>query len=135
MHFRVSDIIFAFLGVGSDSCRKRFLCEMEFRSNDNPLTQMAFRVIGRGIFTKYVRNEDEEPMPRSFAECGQVHSDCKFIEENINIDETNEIDESEKNTTASTEIISPDPDPSEPAVESQRQIDTVAERILRRSNQ
>lgn len=37
------DLMFRFLGVNTDQCRKRFVCELEFR---NPVMNYAFRYIG-----------------------------------------------------------------------------------------
>jgi hypothetical protein len=39
----ISEMIFTFLGVDADVCRKRFVCELEFR---NPQLRNAIRFIG-----------------------------------------------------------------------------------------
>lgn len=39
----VTDLVFRFLGVNTLECRKRFVCELEFR---NPLVEQAMRYMG-----------------------------------------------------------------------------------------
>lgn len=81
--------MFNFLGVNSKACRRRFLCEMEHRSNRDPLTAMAFRIVGRGMFGPYLNGYNGNPKANSFLECAKVNPDCTVIEEE---DDTEEID-------------------------------------------
>lgn len=73
--------MFNFLGVNSKGCRRRFLCEMEFRSNRDPLTAMAFRIVGRGMFGPYLNSNKDGAKATSFQECAAVNPDCTVIEE------------------------------------------------------
>lgn len=56
---------------------------MEFRSNRDPLTAMAFRIVGRGMFGPYLNGNRGGPKANSFQECATVNSDCTVIEEDI----------------------------------------------------
>jgi hypothetical protein len=38
----IEELVFGFLGVESQACRKRFVCEMEFKTKRNPFTIFAF---------------------------------------------------------------------------------------------
>lgn len=73
--------MFNFLGVNSKGCRRRFLCEMEFKFSRDPLTAMAFRIVGRGMFGPYLNANREGQKATSFHECAIVNSDCTVIEE------------------------------------------------------
>lgn len=89
--------MFAFLGLDSKGCRRRFICEMEFRSKQNPLTSMAFRIVGRGFFEKYTNARNTNGHATSFAECAGVNPDCTVIEQNIdNEDEEHQPEEAEE---------------------------------------
>lgn len=72
--------MFAFLGLDSKACRRRFVCEMEFRSKLNPLTSMAFRIVGRGFFEKYTNARNPMARATSFGECAAVNPECIFVE-------------------------------------------------------
>jgi len=87
---QIADFMFVILGVDSNACRRRFICEMEFRSRENPLTSMAFRIIGRGFFSKYTNNQNAEGPANNFAECALVNPDCVFIEQDIDDEQTTE---------------------------------------------
>ncbi|XP_058985796.1 uncharacterized protein LOC131805979 [Musca domestica] len=80
---RIGNFMFMFLGLDSAACRRRFVCEMEFRSKNNPLTAMAFRVIGRSFFAKYTNDHNEMGKANSFEECAAVNSECVFIENDV----------------------------------------------------
>lgn len=54
---------------------------MEFRSNRDPLTAMAFRIVGRGMFGPYLNGNKPGEKATSFQECARVNSDCTVIEE------------------------------------------------------
>lgn len=54
---------------------------MEFRSNRDPLTAMAFRIVGRGMFGPYLNGNQEGPKATSFQECAKVNHECTVIEE------------------------------------------------------
>lgn len=74
--------MFDFLGLDSMACRRRFICEMEFRSHVNPLSSMVFRILGRGFFEKYLNARNKLGRALSFADCAVVNPECKFIEQN-----------------------------------------------------
>ncbi|XP_017146235.1 uncharacterized protein LOC108158457 [Drosophila miranda] len=77
---QIANFMFAFLGLDSKACRRRFVCEMEFRSKLNPLTSMAFRIVGRGFFEKYTNSRNPEARANSFSECAAVNPECIFVE-------------------------------------------------------
>lgn len=84
---RIGEFIFGFLGLDTNACRRRFICEMEFKSKANPLTSLAFRVIGRSFFNKYTNNQNSFGKATSFEECAAVNSECVFIENNEETEE------------------------------------------------
>lgn len=85
---RIGNFMFMFLGLDSKACRRRFVCEMEFRAKANPLTAMAFRIVGRSFFEKYTNANNELGTAHSYKECAAVNSECVFIEnENENTTE------------------------------------------------
>ncbi|BFG05916.1 uncharacterized protein DMAD_04535 [Drosophila madeirensis] len=77
---QIADFMFAFLGLDSKACRRRFVCEMEFRSKLNPLTSMAFRIVGRGFFEKYTNSRNPQARANRFSECAAVNPECIFVE-------------------------------------------------------
>ncbi|XP_053963204.1 uncharacterized protein LOC128866465 [Anastrepha ludens] len=83
---RIAEFMFEFLGLDSRACRRRFICEMEFRSRSSPLSSMAFRIVGRGFFEKYMNIRNELGQAHSFAECAAVNPECVFIEQNVEDD-------------------------------------------------
>lgn len=72
--------MFAFLGLDSKACRRRFVCEMEFRSKLNPITSMGFRIVGRGFFEKYTNSRNPHSRATNFFECATVNPECVFVE-------------------------------------------------------
>lgn len=42
----IGELAFRFLGVNTDGCRKRFVCELDIRAQTNPITRLAFSFIG-----------------------------------------------------------------------------------------
>ncbi|XP_017483424.1 PREDICTED: uncharacterized protein LOC108372288 [Rhagoletis zephyria] len=88
MEERIAELMFEFLGLDSQACRRRFICEMEFRSRLNPLSNMAFRIVGRGFFEKYLNARNEHDQAHSFTECAAVNPECVFIEQNVDEDIT-----------------------------------------------
>ncbi|XP_017066672.1 uncharacterized protein LOC108104861 [Drosophila eugracilis] len=77
---QIADFMFAFLGLDSKACRRRFVCEMEFRSKLNPMTSMAFRIVGRGFFEKYTNARNPNARATNFGECAAVNPECIFVE-------------------------------------------------------
>ncbi|KAH8394790.1 hypothetical protein KR222_006027 [Zaprionus bogoriensis] len=77
---QIAEFMFAFLGLDSKACRRRFVCEMEFRSNLNPLTSMAFRIVGRGFFEKYTNSRNPQSRATNFFECASANPECVFVE-------------------------------------------------------
>lgn len=114
--------MFAFLGLDSKACRRRFVCEMEFRSKLNPLTSMAFRIVGRGFFEKYTNSRNPQSRATNFLECAAVNPDCVFVENtDPEITPATEQDESTE-TSASTN--------QENTAEAENEINLQAERRL-----
>ncbi|XP_004535981.1 uncharacterized protein LOC101451665 [Ceratitis capitata] len=79
---RIAEFFFDFLGLDSSACRRRFICEMEFRSRFNPISAMAFRIVGRSFFEKYTNARNPLGQAHSFGECAAVNPECEFIEQN-----------------------------------------------------
>lgn len=42
----LGELAFRFLGVDTEGCRRRFVCELDFRAQSNPITSLAFSFIG-----------------------------------------------------------------------------------------
>ncbi|XP_039488421.1 uncharacterized protein LOC120449834 [Drosophila santomea] len=126
---QIADFMFAFLGLDSKACRRRFVCEMEFRSKLNPMTSMAFRIVGRGFFEKYTNARNPLARATSFGECAAVNSECIFVE-NENAEESQE---SEAHQEADQQEAEQQPE-EQPAteesvtVDSQNEINLQAER-------
>lgn len=97
---RIAELMFDFLGLDSTACRQRFICEMEFRSRLNPLSGMAFRILGRGFFEKYMNARNKLGRAKSFTECSEVNPECKFIEQNYSDPVSPEIGNSEESSGA-----------------------------------
>ncbi|KAL5274025.1 hypothetical protein ACFFRR_000655 [Megaselia abdita] len=89
---KITNFMFNFLGLNSKGCRRRFICEMEFRSSRDALTAMAFRIVGRGLFGPYLNGNKNGAKATSFQECATVNPDCTVIEE----DEEEEVPEREE---------------------------------------
>ncbi|XP_073827886.1 uncharacterized protein [Musca autumnalis] len=117
---KIGNFMFMFLGLDSTACRRRFICEMEYRSKANPLTAMAFRVIGRSFFGKYTNDHNEMGRANTFEECAAVNSECVFIE-NEEQNETNNEEESTSNKETEEE------EQSEPQAEETEDGETTDE--------
>lgn len=100
--------MFNFLGLDTTACRRRFICEMEFKSRHNPLTSMAFRVMSKSFFEKFTNNQNPNGKALSFHECAAVNAECVFIENN-----NQETPEEDNN-----QIVAETVTESEPAVEN-----------------
>lgn len=111
--------MFAFLGLDSKACRRRFVCEMEFRSKLNPLSSMAFRIVGRGFFEKYTNARNPQTRATNFLECAAVNPECVFVENT----EPEITPAEEVEATASTEATE-----QENTVETQNEVNLEAER-------
>ncbi|KAL9884386.1 uncharacterized protein ACN427_011243 isoform 1-T1 [Glossina fuscipes fuscipes] len=96
---RIGDFVLKFLGLDTSACRRRFLCEIEFRSKINPLTSMAFRIIGTSFFGKYINKHNKPKQANSFEECSMVNSACIFVE-NENLEESIRRIKNEEHVTA-----------------------------------
>ncbi|KAM7347129.1 uncharacterized protein ACRADG_006789 [Cochliomyia hominivorax] len=84
---RIGEFMFDFLGLDTPACRRRFICEMEFKSKRNPLTAMGFRIIGRSFFAKYTNDKNPLKQAQNFGECAAVNADCVFIENNEDLEQ------------------------------------------------
>ncbi|KAL9701769.1 hypothetical protein quinque_005210 [Culex quinquefasciatus] len=71
----ITDFAFSFLGVHSQDCRKRFVCEVDVRARADPMLQMAMQLFGGDIFRKY-RGENDK-VAKDFGECAKIYSKCK----------------------------------------------------------
>ncbi|KAH8269450.1 hypothetical protein KR018_003391 [Drosophila ironensis] len=118
---QIADFMFAFLGLDSKACRRRFVCEMEFRSKLNPLTSMAFRIVGRGFFEKYTNARNPQARATNFGECAAVNPECIFVENDEHPEvESNQVEQVQEPEQAATEETAPE--------ESQNEINLQAER-------
>ncbi|KAI8036379.1 uncharacterized protein LOC128256510 [Drosophila gunungcola] len=117
---QIADFMFAFLGLDSKACRRRFVCEMEFRSKLNPMTSMAFRIVGRGFFEKYTNARNPEARATSFGECAAVNPECIFVENGEENPAQEEQQPEEEQLQAATEESA--------AEDSQNEINLQAER-------
>ncbi|XP_022224276.2 uncharacterized protein LOC111075368 [Drosophila obscura] len=120
---QIADFMFAFLGLDSKACRRRFVCEMEFRSKLNPLTSMAFRIVGRGFFEKYTNSRNPQARANSFGECAAVNPECIFVEtgETTEAEGQQEESQQEEEQTATEEVEAS-------SLDSQNEINLQAER-------
>jgi len=138
---RIADFMFAFLGLDSKACRRRFVCEMEFRSKLNPMTSMAFRIVGRGFFEKYTNARNPEARATNFGECAAVNPECIFVE-NDNPEEIPEAEphqeEQQQEEQAATEESAVEDSQNEINLQAERRhakhknrkLSTIAEHIL-----
>ncbi|XP_075155579.1 uncharacterized protein LOC142228937 [Haematobia irritans] len=102
---QIGNFMFMFLGLDSKACRRRFICEMEFRSKYNPLTSMAFRVLSRSFFSKYTNDNNDMGKAHSYRECAAVNSECVFIEnEEGNDQDPTEISQATESNQESSSI-------------------------------
>ncbi|XP_037715153.1 uncharacterized protein LOC119550516 [Drosophila subpulchrella] len=138
---QIADFMFAFLGLDSKACRRRFVCEMEFRSKLNPMTSMAFRIVGRGFFEKYTNARNPEARATNFGECAAVNPECIFVEndnpEEIPETETHQ-EEQQQEEQAATEESAVEDSENEINLQAERRhakhknrkLSSVAEHIL-----
>lgn len=41
----LGELAFQFLGVDTEGCRRRFICEFDFRARSNPLMKMTYQFV------------------------------------------------------------------------------------------
>ncbi|EAT37489.1 AAEL010531-PA [Aedes aegypti] len=70
----VTDIGFSFLGVHTNDCRKRFVCEVDIRERRDPWLKFGTSVFGMDIFRRY-RSEDDKNAT-TFEECAKMYEKC-----------------------------------------------------------
>lgn len=86
------DLMFRFLGVNTDECKRRFVCELEFR---NPFMGYAFKYIGLvnifivktfdfifslyrvELFKEFVTPKDGDNAPKKFTDCAKLYTECR----------------------------------------------------------
>ncbi|CRK90975.1 CLUMA_CG004664, isoform A [Clunio marinus] len=68
------DLFFRFLGVNTDQCKKRFVCELEFR---NPFLGYAMRYVGVELFKEYVTSKEGPQAPKKFTDCAKLYTECR----------------------------------------------------------
>lgn len=94
-----------FLGVRTEGCRRRFVCELDIRARTNPVTRLAFSFISRNFFEQYRNVEGIHEKPQKFGDCARMFNDCKDAEKyNNNDDDDNEYDDKETNNEYADEI-------------------------------
>lgn len=83
--WRIDDILFNLLGLDTEPCRRRFICEMEFRARTHLLTRFSYQFLVHTLFSPYLDNRDGKTLPKTaqtFAECATFNAQCQFIENN-----------------------------------------------------
>lgn len=108
------EIAFQFLGVDSVGCRKRFVCEFDFRAARNPFTRMAYTLIGyepctihdyfesniinnlyiyilwrhsKSFFDKYRDLRADAKQAAKFTDCARMYRECAAAEEYNDVDD------------------------------------------------
>lgn len=121
--------MFAFLGLDSKACRRRFVCEMEFRSKLNPITSMGFRIVGRGFFEKYTNARNPHSRATNFFECATVNPECVFVENDDAESTPATAENTPENTSAEAEPESTETaEKTDEQDESQNEVNLQAER-------
>ncbi|KAG5681781.1 hypothetical protein PVAND_011189 [Polypedilum vanderplanki] len=73
-----TDLMFRFLGVNTDSCKRRFVCELEFR---NPFVGYAMNYIGNDLFSEFRMEKNSPESPKKFSDCAKLYADCEVPKE------------------------------------------------------
>ncbi|XP_026478443.1 uncharacterized protein LOC113384888 isoform X2 [Ctenocephalides felis] len=69
----IEDLAFRVLGVHSDVCRRRFVCEMDEKTNASSFLQFMFKMISKGMFDRY---RDKNNKPKDYEDCRRLYSKC-----------------------------------------------------------
>lgn len=64
----------------TEGCRRRFVCELDFRARSNPVARLAFSFISRSFFEQYRNVEGIDEKPKKFVDCSRMFKDCKDAE-------------------------------------------------------
>lgn len=91
--FDLGELAFNFLGVRTEGCRRRFVCELDFRARSNPVTRLAFSFISRSFFEQYRNVEGIGEKPKKFVDCSRMFKDCKDAERYNSNDDDDDDDE------------------------------------------
>ncbi|XP_031622464.1 uncharacterized protein LOC116340234 [Contarinia nasturtii] len=94
----IGELAFRFLGVDTEGCRKRFVCELDFRARANPITRLAFSFIGRNFFERYRILDKNIAKPKKFSDCSKAFNDCKDAEKYNDVDDDDEQEEQASTT-------------------------------------
>lgn len=85
------EFAFQFLGLHTDGCRRRFVCELDFRAKTNPVTRLAFSFIGKNFFEQYRNVDDVNTVtPQKFTDCARMFNDCADAEKYNNPEDDDE---------------------------------------------
>lgn len=103
----MGELAFQFLGVRTVGCKKRFVCEFDFRARANPITRMMYSLVGRNFFQQYRQLEENVSKPETFEDCAKIFDECEDAEKyNQTEDEDDEEDEEKEEEIAdSTENV------------------------------
>uniref|UniRef100_A0A182ILD7 Uncharacterized protein n=1 Tax=Anopheles atroparvus TaxID=41427 RepID=A0A182ILD7_ANOAO len=71
----ITDLAFSFLGVHTNDCRKRFVCEVDMRARSDFLLKLGTRMLGVDIFRRY-RSPEDVP-GASIEQCAQLYPECR----------------------------------------------------------
>jgi hypothetical protein len=97
-HSRIdlADITFAVLGVSKRACKKRFVCEFDFRSQLNPFFRIPYKFIRNGMFPGY--DSLEQLKVQHYSDCRKMFPTCMTPNE-----EEEQMTEAEATTAAADE--------------------------------
>ncbi|XP_053674404.1 uncharacterized protein LOC128724707 [Anopheles nili] len=79
----MTDLAFSFLGVHTTDCRKRFVCEVDFRAKSDFLLKLGTRMLGVDIFRKYRSPDDVSA--GSLQQCAELYSKCRTVGPSITL--------------------------------------------------
>lgn len=107
----LGELAFQFLGVNTEGCRRRFICEFDFRTRNNPIMKFTYGLIrwvtikaanvsfinnnfiiyyfqsSRSLFDRYRDLSDGNIQPQLFSDCARIFNDCKAAEKYNNIEQ------------------------------------------------
>lgn len=88
----LGELVFRFLGVYTDGCRRRFVCELDFRARANPITRLLFSLVGRNFFEQYRVLDDGVEQPKKFRDCARIYNECEDAEKYAQANSSDETD-------------------------------------------
>ncbi|XP_055686880.1 uncharacterized protein LOC129792124 [Lutzomyia longipalpis] len=102
--FDWTSLAFAVLGVDTMVCRKRFTCEMEVQSKNNPFFGFAYNYLSRGMWSEY-RNYPE--IPHSLSDCARLFKEC-YSPADDQVNEKNTTEEESSTDESIEDVVTPE---------------------------